>query len=54
MRLLLHAPNVNSGGGLLLLDRLIGESQEKISWAQLDSRVKNSELQLRALSPGFI
>lgn len=47
MRLLLHAPNVHSGGGLRLLRGIFAVAPSPISWAQLDKRAD-----VRGLSPG--
>ncbi|AHG44173.1 mannosyltransferase [Rhizobium leguminosarum bv. trifolii CB782] len=46
MRLLLHAPNVNSGGGLQLLRAILAVVPSPISWAQLDKRADIGGLSL--------
>ncbi len=38
--LILHAPNINSGGGLFLLLQFLNIPHISISWAQLDERAK--------------
>ena len=41
MRLLLHAPNVHTGGGFVLLQELLGAAPDALQWAQLDSRIQS-------------
>ena len=41
MRLLLHAPNVHSGGGFVLLQELLDSAPAALQWAQLDSRTQS-------------
>lgn len=40
MRLLLHAPNIHSGGGFILLKELLDAAPDVLQWAQLDSRTQ--------------
>lgn len=46
MRLLFHAPNVNTGGGLRLLRDVLSVAPSPISWAQLDRRTRGAGLPL--------
>ena len=38
----LHAPNIHTGGGLVLLQEFFSTPGLPVRWAQLDERVKNS------------
>lgn len=42
--LILHAPNVHAGGGLVLLRLLLSVPNLSLKWAQLDTRVENLTL----------
>ncbi len=42
--LLLHAPNVHTGGGLVLLREILSTKKCSIRWAQLDERTKSLKL----------
>lgn len=46
MRLLFHAPNVNTGGGLRLLQDVLSVVPSPIAWAQLDLRTRAVDLPL--------
>jgi glycosyltransferase involved in cell wall biosynthesis len=39
--LLLHAPNVHVGGGMLLLRQFVAATGGRLGWAQLDERARN-------------
>lgn len=41
MRVLLHAPNVHTGGGLVLLQTLLAAAEPQFQWALLDLRVRD-------------
>jgi glycosyltransferase involved in cell wall biosynthesis len=49
MRLLFHAPNVNTGGGLRLLRDVLSVAPSPIAWAQLDRRTGSADLPLPAV-----
>lgn len=42
MRLLFHAPNVHTGGGLRLMQEVLAVAPDFMDWAQLDERARNS------------
>ena len=41
MRVLVHAPNIHMGGGLVLLKELIATNDLRLEWFQIDQRGKN-------------
>ena len=49
MRLLLHAPNVNTGGGVRLMQQLLSIHPLPVTWAQLDARTRGSGLSTTGL-----
>lgn len=58
-RILLHAPNVHVGGGLVLLQTVLSAVDPRLRWAQLDVRAtgticQSSGMLLRYVRPSFI
>jgi len=40
-RILMHAPNIHIGGGLVLLKKVLATTDTRLQWAQLDMRAKS-------------
>jgi len=53
-RLLIHAPNIHTGGGLYLLQSLLNFSPSPCVWAQLDRRIEATILLPQKISRCFV